>query len=224
MGQGYFRNTDDSISDPELIAGRYRIGRSAFYEVQLTLAEFSDTNVSASGGINGSPTFIEAVGLESPFIGCPSMDEFIWIKVNDKPNSKPLPVKVSELWERYQAQKKIEVFNPLSNNYNRLIFAEVLTQPLVMLETSFGIKNLVSASHKIIKNTADINGTPLAQHTAEAEIVTWNSSCYQDVVKSKTNRPNGEVLRISLDAEFIYLSGHNQDAGILAHNRKRETE
>lgn len=63
MSQTYFKNFDDSHSDPELIAAQARIGRNAFFEVQLTLAEYSDVQNSASGGVAGSAALAMAIGI-----------------------------------------------------------------------------------------------------------------------------------------------------------------
>lgn len=63
MPQTYYKNFDDSASDSELIAAQSRIGRNAFFEVQLTLAEYADVQTSASGGVAGSSALAMAIGI-----------------------------------------------------------------------------------------------------------------------------------------------------------------
>lgn len=54
------RQIEDAYSDPDIIAAQHRAGRSAFFEVQLVLAELDERIASAgSGGLLGSPTFVE---------------------------------------------------------------------------------------------------------------------------------------------------------------------
>lgn len=50
----YLRNVDDTTSDPDLIAARYRAGRSAFFEVALTLAEQAENLKATSGASSGT--------------------------------------------------------------------------------------------------------------------------------------------------------------------------
>lgn len=51
----YLRNLDDGVSEPDVIAARYRQGRSAFLEAQL--ASESDSvqrGTSDAGGVNSN--------------------------------------------------------------------------------------------------------------------------------------------------------------------------
>jgi hypothetical protein len=58
-----WRNIDDGYSDPDIIAAQYKAGGTAYFEVELTLAEFNDRIVANSGGNAGSPNLIAALGI-----------------------------------------------------------------------------------------------------------------------------------------------------------------
>ena len=60
---GRVRRIEDAYSNPDILAAQHRTGRSAFFEIQLVLADYAERVSAASGGgLQGSPTFIEAQG------------------------------------------------------------------------------------------------------------------------------------------------------------------
>lgn len=219
MPKGYYRNVDDSYSDPELIATQYQVGRNAFFEVQLTLAEFADSIQSGTGGLAGSPDIAQSLAEGTGVIGCPHIDQYIWIEGMQA-------VKASNLIDT-----NIPVYNPLTRNFNRVRKARLLpNQSIVKLTTAKGIENIVSTTHQIIRNTADRTGASLMRYDVNQEILSFdegktgknkNWSIYDDVLIARTEFGFGDVVEIELEDEWIYASGSTEQAGIVAHNRKQ---
>jgi uncharacterized membrane protein len=50
----YQRNQDDIYTDPSLVSSRYQLGRNAFFEVELALAELDNKSINSSGGGSSS--------------------------------------------------------------------------------------------------------------------------------------------------------------------------
>lgn len=218
MGQGYFRNQDDAISDPELIAARARIGRSIFFEVQLTLAEFADNLSSLSGGVVGSPDYINSIALEAPSSvsqgGCPTLDcEILAGEVGFTRDDEPFIVKARDLVGQVG---HISLYHPLTREYNLLIEAKPAIRPVVELITKAGRRSLVSDTHKVITSTQDIGGTPLRRWRDRLVVMNGLNLDY-DYVESVEPVGKEDIVMISLEAGYIYCCD-----GILAHNRKDE--
>jgi len=218
MGQGYFRNQDDAISDPELIAARARIGRSIFFEVQLTLAEFADNLSSLSGGVVGSPDYINSIALEAPASspqgGCPTLDcEILAGEPGYIRGDEPFVVKARDLIDQVG---HISLYHPLTREYNLLVEARPAIQPIVELVTAAGRRSLVSNTHKVITSTNDLQGTPIKY--AKSRLVTMNGmDLAYDYVKSVEPKGKDDIVMISLESGYIYSCD-----GILAHNRKED--
>lgn len=226
----YYRNQDDGISDPELIAVNYLIGRSAFFEIELTLAEFSDNLASLSGGNAGSPLVQTALGLESPVIigggNCPLLSNYLWIEKYDLPN----PVRVKTAYHRFLRGENVMVYNPVSRSFNKMVQAQIVKDvPLFAATSQKGVKIDCSQSHKVIRNTADKDGIALWHTVAGTEILTFDRahgefSIFEDVLMEMADNGRGDVLQFSLEKEFLYVSGRNKQSGIVAHNRKPAPE
>jgi len=216
MGQGYFRNIDDSVSDPTLIGSQYQIGRNAYFEVSLTLAEYADSLDSLRGGVVGSPDLAQSLAgaYGGIGVGCPEISQYVWIDDHKAIRAKRLKVGMS-------------LYNPITRNFNKLNTVEILkNQPLMKIGTQRGVENIVSLTHKVIKNTADSRGTSLLSYGTGLELLSWEAkgdkNIYGDTLVEMTDAGFGDVVRVSLDAEFIYASGMTKTKGVLGHNRKDE--
>jgi hypothetical protein len=220
MPQSYFKNFDDGYSDPELIAAQYQIGRNAFFEVQLALAEYADAQNSASGGVAGSPDLAAAIGVGTSTGGgggfCPERSQ--WVRVE---NHKSL--KAANLIGR----EGLGLYNPITRNFNKLTKATLhKDMPLVLL-TAGRAKNLVSDSHQIITRPFDRVGKSVRNYQS-GDVLTFdnavtnkqkNFNIYQDVFTIESVG-RGDVVEIELETEYIYVSGVDKNCGVVAHNRK----
>ncbi len=201
MSRGYYRNVDDAQSDPDNIIARYFVGRNASLEVALTLQEYADNIRSAGGGNQGSPQFIADVYFETGGSGpsCPEISQRLLTsegylecgKIYDKPD--------------------VFLVNPLTGNHNRIIELSLVDSQIVEIVTTRA-RLLCSPSHKIIKNTQDLNGTWFG---AADEVLTYTDNCYIDRILEVNPKPDSKVLSIELEKEFIYVA-----EGVMSHNRK----
>lgn len=225
----HLRNTDDELSDPELLASRYRIGRSVFFEVELATADIFD-RVS----VNFSSLQATAVGLEASSIfasgvggiGCPEENQVVLVKSIDNTLSS---IKVKNLIGK---NKTFFLYNPLTGNYNKLVEARKFSTELFEFSCLNGSKLVCSLSHKIIRNTGDFNGRFILDHPIGEEVLT-------SIVKLEGKKPRsldlelstfteftnlgktGNVVEISLESEFIYSVGSSiKFPMVLSHNRK----
>lgn len=218
MPQTYFKNFDDGHSDPDLIAAQYRIGRNAFFEVQLALAEYADDQDSASGGVAGSPQLLGAIGIGAGGgdRGCPEKSQ--WVRAD---NHKSL--KAGSLI----GKEGIGIYNPVTRNFNKLVKAILHKDVPLVLITAGRAKNLVSDSHQVITRAADQIGRNLRNYLS-GDVLTFddavinkqkNFNIYQDIF---TIEPagRGDVVEIELEGEHLYVSGMEQESGVVAHNRK----
>ena len=208
----FYTHSDDGYSDPEVISVGYQVGRSAFYEVQLTLAEFASAQQSASGGVLGSPNLIQAQA-DIPGQGegtCPQKDEYIWGK---------RPMKASTL----VGKTGIPIYNPITRNFNELLEARLVADVDLCWMVTRHTKALVSTSHQYIQNPMDRIGKNLRNHQT-GDVLSFDESqghmnCFLDDF-SLEPAGKGDVVQISLKTEFIYVCGHDRKKGIISHNRK----
>lgn len=214
----YFKNVDDTYSDPAVIATQSRVQRNAYFE--MNREEYGEAQTSATGGVNGSPGLVAAIGGGSGYggggnPGCPEVDQYVWVKIDGKVGC----VKAIDLTKK----KKYLVYNPVTTNFNEIVHAEVQKGvSLVEIITFSGIIAIVSASSKIVKNTGDVNGTWIADLDLNDEILTAKRpNIYQDTVISMTDAGIGDVVELSLKPEQLYVCGVNKIHGIVKHNRKR---
>jgi hypothetical protein len=201
----YFRNTDDAQSDPDNIVARYLVGRNASLEVALTLAEYAENIKSAGGGNQGSPQLIADLFIEGGGGGgaCPEISQRLLtsegylecVKILDKLYDKP----------------EVFLVNPLTGNANRIVKLTIVDSPIVEIVTNRA-RLLCSPSHKVIKNTQDLNGTWFG---AADEVLTYTGNCYIDSILEVNPKPDSQVMTIELEKEFIYVA-----EGVLSHNRK----
>lgn len=227
MGRNYFRNVDDPTSDPEMIAGRYQLGRNALFEISLTLAELADNARAASAGGTGSTVDDFSGGTfggNRGFVGCPRVDQFVWV-VKDR---SPEPVKAEELLDM---SKDWHLYNPLSRVRDPLVQVQLLKdQPLSRHVTERGAAAVCSHTHKAVCNTGDLKGTALNQLAPHGgEILScWEEEqedllvmrLYQDALKQVNGHGRGDVVVISLEKEYIYMVGETTRCGTVAHNLK----
>lgn len=216
-------NTDDIYSDPELLSTKYRLGNNPFYEANLVTGLLTeDVGESGSGGILGSPG-VGALGtpyqgggeyIPPPGIGCPHVNQYVWI-------SKTKAIRAKSLIGK---DNKIGLYNPLTQSINLLVSAKILeNQPLISFETSEGAYGICSYTDKFIKNTADRQGTLLLTADLGDEILRFSDgNLYQDTFVRLEKVGRGPVVVISLLEEFIYTSGSTTKASSLRHNRKYE--
>lgn len=57
----YLRNSDDSVSDPDVIAAKYRLQKSAILELQIAEASLSSNIESSSSGGNASGSVLTTI-------------------------------------------------------------------------------------------------------------------------------------------------------------------
>jgi hypothetical protein len=205
MGQGYFRNVDDAISDPDTIVARYLVGRNAALEVALTLQEYAENIKSAGGGNAGSPQLIGDIYTEGGTGGggggsvCPEISQRLLTSEGylecDKIYDKP----------------EVFLVNPLTGNVNRITKLSIVDSPIIEIVTQRA-RLLCSPSHKVIKNTQDLNGTWFG---AADEVLTYTDNLYHDSILEVNPKPDSKVMTIELEKEFIYVA-----EGVLSHNRK----
>lgn len=215
MGQGYFRNTDDSYSDPDNIATNYKVGRNAFFEVLLTLDELNEKIVPNTGGTQGSPAFIAATsGFSGGGVGCPEINEHVWL---DKKNT----CLASELIGK---EGKIALYNPLTGNSNELKGATLLKDVyLYRTRTKLGVEFVSSGSHTVIRNTQDMTGLWLSKMKPKDECLTYDGeikNIFFDEISTIEFWGTGSVVEIKLHSEYLYVSGTTPKLGQLAHNLK----
>ena len=217
MPRGYYRNVDDQYSDPELIATQYKVGRNAYFEVQLTLAEFAESIQSGTGGLQGSPDIAQSLA-GTGVGGCPQVDQYVWTLGMEA-------IRASKL-----VDTESPIYNPLTRNFNKVKRARILrNQPLVQLGTAKEIKNVVSTTHQIIRNTADLTGISLLRYGTQKDILSFDEgklgkvrhwNIYSDILTEMIDVGFGDVVELELETEWIYVSGSTKKEGIVAHNRK----
>lgn len=225
MPQGYYRNVDDSTSDPELIAGRYQVGRNIFFEVALTLSEYADNIKSAGGGsASQTPTYIETIGYEGDNTGgCPEERMFVW--VGDPGDKRPRSVRAKSL-----LKGTWHLYNPLTRNFNLLTAVELIENvPLLRQTTGRGVSLVNSETHKNIRNTSDFTGIKVTSMPLKSETLVVEKTLmekqnqyhlYQDFLSDLNEAKRGNVVKVTLDAEFIYAAGEEEGRAVLSHNRK----
>lgn len=213
----YYRNVDDAISDPELIAAKYLIGRSAYFEVQLTLAELSDNIASIAGGISGSPVVISAVGYESPTINpqCPTLDQYIWVEKDEK----PWPLMVKTVLKDFSNHR---LYNPVTGNFNKIVDMKQGVQPTFEIFSQQGIMAKVSTTHKLIMNTQDHWGTAVRDYVIGKEILMFQhpQNIFSDILFGVKDIGKEKVAEIKLEKEFLYICGATKKHGFVSHNQK----
>lgn len=202
MSRGYFTNQDDAQSDPDNIAARYLVGRNASLEVALTLQEYAENIKSAGGGSSGSPQLIGDIFIETggPVRSCPEISQRLLTKEGY--------LRCDKIYDKYP---DVFLFNPLTGSYNRITSLQIVDSPIVEIVTTRA-RLLCSPSHKIIKNTQDLNGTWFG---AADEVLTYTDNCYIDHIVDVVPRDDGHVMNIELESEFIYVA-----EGVMSHNRK----
>lgn len=234
MPRGYFRNVDDAISDPELIAARYRVGANVFFEVSLVLSEFADNIASAGGGsASQTPLYIMGIGIDSSPTGCPEVDEYVWIGEEGSP---PRAVKAVSLLGK-KNQELWRLYHPLTREFNSFEAELLVDVPLINVITKRGVRSKVSETHKHVKNTGDLAGTFTQRSLIGSEILSFdkgkiknknNYNVYQDELGSLSKAGIGDVVKITIKRDAIgdmmYVCGSRPDEGTVAHNRKPHTE
>lgn len=225
MGE-YFRNSDDAYSDPDVISTNYQVKRNAFFEVNRNLAIYNENQTSGGGGNQGSPTLIAATGGGGGYGGggggeggCPHVDQYVWVERG----TRVVPIKAKSLLKKVG---KVRLYNPITRHFNLLIGAELLEeQPLFYIHTINGAEGFFSKSHKIIRNTADKMGVSLSHYIVGGEVLRFEShtrNIFIDTLLECSDADTGDVVKISLDKEFIYAAGMDKHLATVAHNRKRE--
>jgi len=223
MGQGYFRNIDDSYSDPTLVASQYQIGRNAYFEVSLTLAEYADSLDSLRGGVVGSPDLAQSLAgaYGGIGIGCPEVSQYVWVDGHKTIRAKKL----------IGQEGRVRLYNPITRNFNVLKSAKIVQQPLCEITTQRGVASIVSASHQIIRYATDRVGISLARCVTGQAVLSFdeglvekvkNWNIYNDTVMWYKDVGMGDVVQIELEDEWIYATGSTRKQGIVSHNRKDE--
>lgn len=207
MGVGYFRNVDDSQSDPDNIVARYLSGHNAALEVALTLEEYAENIKSASGGNQGSPQLIADVFSEGGADGgregeCPEISQRLLTKDGY--------LDCAKIYDKH-LEGDVFLFNPLTGHYNLITNLRIVPADIVEIVTSRA-RLVCSTTHKVIKNTQDRNGTWFG---AADEVLTHTGNCFIDHISEVNPLGEGKVMNITLATEFIYIA-----EGILSHNRK----
>lgn len=240
----YERNQDDVQSDPELIAARHRIGRSIFFEVELSLSEqrqkeqtikdqsrlnmalgYESNPITTNYGYNS--IFIDAYGNDVPY-GCPFIEDYILV---GEKGQLPRPILAKSLVSR--GSSNYSLYNPITKNFNKVKSARIIyDSPLLRVKTSLkDIGARFSTTHKIIRNASDLVGQSMVDHVLGSELVVTkreksenkvNFNIYIDSLVDILYNPNlrGDVVEIELETEYIYASGTEEDEMILGHNRK----
>lgn len=215
-------NFEDGLSNPDVIGTAYQVGRNAFFEVQLTLAELYDQRSAMDSSTASSTTTPVLVGGGGIF-GCPRVDQYVWVDEHKAVKAKSLV-----------GRNDIHLYNPITRNFNRLVSAEILeNQPLFKFVTGKGYESIVSQSHKVITNVSDKVGVMLMHYGQGRECLSFdegkmgkvkNWNIYSDHVLEMSNAGFGDVVRITLAKEFIYATGANKRMGHVAHNSKDPIE
>lgn len=219
MGQGYWRNVDDGYSDPEMLSAAYQIGRSAYFEVELTLAEYNDRIQANSGGLAGSPNLIAATASNGSGtgIGCPEENQWVWVESKGEVNH----LKAKSLLD---LAGEIKLYNPLTGKFNLMASATLLKNvDLYSAISRTGVESISSLSHKLIRNTSDITGLALSNFVVGTEVLRVQNSdknIFLDTLAQISFVGVGNVVEIKLKKEFIYASGTRRAEALVAHNRK----
>lgn len=207
------RNQDDHVSSPDIIETRYRTGRNPYLEVQIATEQGEASRSGASG--TASAGVLTALGVGGGGFtggggGCPHLYEYIWVANR---SMKPIPMKVHLL------HTGSLVYNPITTNFNKVTHCEVLKSvKLYWIRTKRGARNLVSQTHTVIRDARDSQGHSIAQ----GEVLSFNENLniYIDDLDVEFSGW-GDVMKLSLEKEFIYVSGRDMDKGVVAHNLKR---
>lgn len=217
---GKIRQIEDGYTSPGSIETMYRIGRNAYFEVELALAERGNTDFDSN--VNSSSlTNITAQGYEGDggILGCPDFKDFVWIK---DIHGEIYPIRAQSLLfpqDRY-------LYNPVTGHFNRLKFSKRLTATTFKVTTQNGVESIISDTHKIILDPSDLIGTGLNLMKVGDEVLTFRIdkgiTLRLDKIISIDRIGVSSVILIELDDEFIYASGSNAQMGIVAHNRKSE--
>lgn len=213
-------NFEDGLSNPDVIGTAYQVGRNAFFEVQLTLAEISEQRSAMnSSTASSSVTPVLVGGGNGGIFGCPRVDQYVWIDEHKA-------VKVKSIVGR----DDVKLYNPITRKFNRLVSATILPdQPLFKFVTGMGYESIVSRSHKVITNTADKVGIALQNYGVGRECLSFdegkvgkvkNWNIYGDHVLEMSDAGFGDVVEITLATEFIYACGSTKKGGHVAHNLK----
>lgn len=215
----FFTNQDDAISDPDMIFIKTLVGRSPYFEVQLTLDELSERLYSLGGS---SPTILTASlgysgggGLGGPPVGCPREDQLI-------PTDRGL-LPAIELTK----DKTIRVFDPLFNIYNAIEIAEVRhNAPMVEIRTKNGISTCVSNTHLVLTGIYDNCGKSIRHLRAGDEVLTYDLAqrALKDTIQSIDCLPAANIVYLELANRHIYVTSTDGRYGLCAHNSVKPLE
>lgn len=223
--KNYFRNQDDVVSDPELIATKYLIGKNAYFEVTLALAEkeaLDSSRGSTSVSQEAAVSFVYGGGGGGGGggFGCPEKEEPVWV---ESKSGNPMAITAKDLLKSSQNWK---LYNPLTRNFNALSKAQLIKNvDLYLPETLHGALSRVSGTHKYVRNTGDLLGTflPVNKLRDYGECLSvdtnkFNLQLDEILVISKAGK--GDVVEITLENEFMYMIGHSLKYVQVAHNLK----
>lgn len=221
--RGVQRQIEDGYSDPDYIIAKYMLGRNAYFEVELVLADLADRERLANRGSFDIASFNftgESDGIGT--IGCPEEDDLVWVKGD----SGPITVKARELLD-----KKHLVFNPMQGTYHKLKTAELIANATIMKLTTYrGHVARVTDTHQILTDTADEVGRNLTNMSVNdaVAVFSFNSDFLSvpavDILAEITPIGFGNAVSIELYDGHIYGSSSRGHGGIAAHNRKQPIE
>lgn len=209
----FYTHSDDGYSDPEVIGVNYQVQKNAFFEVQLTLAEFTSQQSSGGGGVAGSPGLIAAQGGgggqgEGT---CPEKNEYIWMEYGQ--------VKAGSL----VGKSDVRGYNPITRNLNKLLSARLIKNVPLNWMVSGRAKSLVSTFHQYIEHIGDRVGENLKFKKSGSALsfdeYNGNLNCFHDRFGLEA-AGRGDVVELSFETEWIYITGHDKKTGIVSHNKK----
>lgn len=214
----FYTNQDDPVSDPDSIYLKSLVGKSPFFEVELTLAELSDRfsglNLS-SGNSSAALGSIGYIGDGSVFQpGCPTLSQYIYTE--DK------IVQAKDLLK----YKSLKLWDPVENCHNSILVAELRKGvPIVQLLTTKGFSTTVSNSHLVVTSVYDRNGTNISTLKPGDPILSLKDGIVvPDYVAEITPLGLGDIVYLELEKRHLYSTSDLPEYAICAHNARKAPE
>lgn len=215
----FYTNQDDAISDPDVIFIKSLVGRSPYFEVELTLSELSEraSGLNSSGGSVGSSA-LGAYGYSGPggiyTPGCPTLDQYIYTEKRIVQAKDLLKYKDLKLWD------------PVEGCHNSIVAAELRKKvPVVQIVTTKGFSTTVSNTHLLVTSVYDRDGTSISKLKPGDPVLSLQEGIVVPDYIAEIN-PMGfdDIVYLELSKRHLYTTSDLPEYSICAHNAVKAPE
>lgn len=219
LGNDIYHSFDDAWTNPVLVQLMLLMGKSPFFNVQLALGEFDNTRLVTSGASTTSGANPEVVLLSAyPDIfndpndpgGCPEISEWVRMANGQAVRAGRLPYLVGEYVESPRGGR------------NKILGAEIVKNvPLCRIATRLGRVSVVSRSHRYMQSCEDRVGDYVFRSAVGRPIESYDKrGRSEDRIVKMNKAGRGNVVKLELDGDHLYGTGHSPDEGTIGHNVK----